>query len=106
LRAAMRWYYKIGAQVWPYELWNFLVADRRITHGPTLAEFLGSPREGEGEALTVLSNDMRMAGRPAVTPGSLVSIEFESLLALGPSEGAGDRRRAGDGDTRTACAPR
>jgi hypothetical protein len=40
-RAAMRWYYRIGRQVWPYELWHWFFHDRRIAHGPTLAEFLG-----------------------------------------------------------------
>ncbi|MBM3882060.1 MAG: magnesium-protoporphyrin IX monomethyl ester anaerobic oxidative cyclase [Verrucomicrobia bacterium] len=43
LRAAMRWYYRIGRQVWPYELWHFLFHDRRVARGPTLSEFLGSP---------------------------------------------------------------
>jgi anaerobic magnesium-protoporphyrin IX monomethyl ester cyclase len=38
-RDAMRWYYHIGGQVWPYELWNFLFRERRMTDGPTLAEF-------------------------------------------------------------------
>jgi anaerobic magnesium-protoporphyrin IX monomethyl ester cyclase len=40
-RSAMRWYYRIGRQVWPYELWHWLFHDRRITRGPMLAQFLG-----------------------------------------------------------------
>jgi anaerobic magnesium-protoporphyrin IX monomethyl ester cyclase len=43
LRAAMRWYYRIGRRVWPYELWHFLFRDRRTRHGPTLAEFFHEP---------------------------------------------------------------
>ena len=39
-RAAMRWYYRIGGKVWPYELWHWLFRDRRTNTGPTLAEFL------------------------------------------------------------------
>ena len=39
-RAAMRWYYSIGRQVWPYELWHWLFRDCRTAHGPTLARFL------------------------------------------------------------------
>jgi anaerobic magnesium-protoporphyrin IX monomethyl ester cyclase len=39
LRQAMRWYYQIGRKVWPYELWNFLFHDHRISTGPTLGEF-------------------------------------------------------------------
>lgn len=49
-RAAMRWYYRIGRKVWPYELWHWLFLDRRTRHGPTLATFLGmapvSPESG------------------------------------------------------------
>jgi len=44
LRAAMRWYYRIGRQVWPYEWWHFLFRDRRTRNGPSLVEFLGHPQ--------------------------------------------------------------
>jgi len=40
---AIRWYYRIGRKVWPYEIWQYLFHDRRIAHGPTLAEFQASP---------------------------------------------------------------
>ena len=50
-RRAMRWYYRIGRQVWPYELWHFLFRDRRTKTGPTLAEFAGDPQDAESEAL-------------------------------------------------------
>lgn len=50
-RAAQRWYYRIGRQVWPYEIWNFFFRDRRLKNGPTLAEFCGEPQDGEEEAL-------------------------------------------------------
>ena len=40
-RDAMRWYYQIGRQVWPYEIRNFVFRDRRQRHGLTLAEFWG-----------------------------------------------------------------
>jgi anaerobic magnesium-protoporphyrin IX monomethyl ester cyclase len=43
-RAAMRWYYRIGRQVWPYELWHWLFSDLRTTTGPTVSEFLGLSR--------------------------------------------------------------
>lgn len=45
-RAAMRWYYRIGRRVWPYELWRWCFRDRRTAHGPTVAEFLGMPPRG------------------------------------------------------------
>ncbi len=38
-RAAMRWYYGIGRQVWPYELWHWLFLDHRVRNGQTLAQF-------------------------------------------------------------------
>lgn len=47
-RAAMRWYYRIGRRVWPYELWNWLFVDRRTAVGPTLAKFWGTAA-GPGE---------------------------------------------------------
>jgi anaerobic magnesium-protoporphyrin IX monomethyl ester cyclase len=39
LRAAMRWYYRIGRRVWFYEVWNFFFRDNQVKNGPTLAEF-------------------------------------------------------------------
>jgi anaerobic magnesium-protoporphyrin IX monomethyl ester cyclase len=39
----MRWYYRIGRKVWPYELWHFLFRDRRSKQGPSLEQFLGRP---------------------------------------------------------------
>jgi anaerobic magnesium-protoporphyrin IX monomethyl ester cyclase len=51
LRAAMRWYYHIGRQVWPYELWHFLFRDCRTANGPTLTQFLGQPQDGQAEVL-------------------------------------------------------
>ncbi len=44
IRCAMRWYYHIGRQVWPFEMWNFLFRDRRQKDGPTLEEFWGRPK--------------------------------------------------------------
>ena len=51
LRAAMRWYYRIGRQVWPYEVWHFLFRDRRTRRGPTLEGFFGPPQDAEADAL-------------------------------------------------------
>ena len=38
-RAAMRWYYKIGRKVWPYEIWNFFFKDKHQKNGPELSAF-------------------------------------------------------------------
>ncbi len=51
IRDAMRWYYRIGRRVWPYEIWNFFFRDRCQRYGPTLAEFWGAPQDGEAEAM-------------------------------------------------------
>lgn len=40
LRHAMRWYTQMGRRVWPHEILGFF-RDRRITDGPTVAEFWG-----------------------------------------------------------------
>lgn len=52
LRDAMRWYYRIGRRVWPYEVWHFLFLDRRTGTGPTLAQFQGPPQDQNEDALT------------------------------------------------------
>lgn len=39
IRRAMQWYYRIGRQVWPYEMWHFFVTERRQADGPLLEEF-------------------------------------------------------------------
>ena len=41
--AATRWYYRIGRDVWPYEIWSYIFRDRHERFGPTLAEFHASP---------------------------------------------------------------
>jgi anaerobic magnesium-protoporphyrin IX monomethyl ester cyclase len=43
-REAMRWYSRIGRQVWSYEIRNFLFRDHCRRTGPTLAEFWGRPQ--------------------------------------------------------------
>ncbi len=59
LRQAMRWYTKMGRRVWPYELRNFLFRDRRLKHGPTLAEFWGASQEAEEELMTLARPERR-----------------------------------------------
>jgi anaerobic magnesium-protoporphyrin IX monomethyl ester cyclase len=47
MRAAIRWYYRIGRKVWFYEIWNFIINDHREQNGPSLEEFWGEPQESE-----------------------------------------------------------
>jgi anaerobic magnesium-protoporphyrin IX monomethyl ester cyclase len=51
IRAAMRWYYRIGRQVWPYEIRRFLFSEKHQARGLTLREFWGEPQDDGGQAL-------------------------------------------------------
>jgi anaerobic magnesium-protoporphyrin IX monomethyl ester cyclase len=51
LRAAQRWYYRIGRKVWFYEIGKFLFGEKRVARGPTVGEFWG--REAVGEEVMV-----------------------------------------------------
>ncbi|MET0675302.1 MAG: radical SAM protein, partial [Bradyrhizobium sp.] len=46
LRHAMRWYTQMGRRVWPHEILGFM-RDRRVTNGPTVAEFWGPADDQE-----------------------------------------------------------
>jgi anaerobic magnesium-protoporphyrin IX monomethyl ester cyclase len=61
-RHSMRWYTQMGRRVWFREAFQFLFSDRRITGGPTLAEFWGAPQDAEEESMIV-----RRTPRAAVT---------------------------------------
>ena len=50
LRHGMRWYSQMGRRVWPHEVLGFL-RDRLLRHGPSVAEFWGSPQQSEEEAM-------------------------------------------------------
>jgi len=51
LRHAMRWYTRMGRRVWPHEILSFLFRERRVKHGPTLAEFFGAAQDAEEESM-------------------------------------------------------
>ncbi|CDX34234.1 Magnesium-protoporphyrin IX monomethyl ester (oxidative) cyclase [Mesorhizobium plurifarium] len=70
-RHSMRWYTKMGRRVWFREVWGFLARDRRVTDGPTLAEFWGAPQDAEEESM--------IARRPARKP--VVIVEDQRRLA-------------------------
>jgi anaerobic magnesium-protoporphyrin IX monomethyl ester cyclase len=53
IRDALRWYYRIGRRVWPYEIKNFLFRDQHQKNGPTLADFWGPPQDGERVSRTI-----------------------------------------------------
>lgn len=43
IRAAMKWYYRIGRKVWLYEIWNFILRDRPKASGLKLSKFWSRP---------------------------------------------------------------
>ncbi len=51
IRNAMRWYYRIGRRVWPFEIWSFLFREQRQKNGSTLGAFWGMLKEGEEKAM-------------------------------------------------------
>jgi anaerobic magnesium-protoporphyrin IX monomethyl ester cyclase len=64
IRHAMRWYTRMGRRVWPHEIWNFFVRDRRTRNGPTLAEFWGAPQDAEEESMRATTME-RVLAAPA-----------------------------------------
>ncbi|BCG91778.1 magnesium-protoporphyrin IX monomethyl ester anaerobic oxidative cyclase [Mesorhizobium sp. 131-2-1] len=64
-RHSMRWYTKMGRRVWFREVWGFLVRDRRLTDGPTLAEFWGAPQDAEEESM-IFQRPAQQPALPAV----------------------------------------
>lgn len=51
LRQSMRWYTEMGRRVFPFEVKNFFFRDRRVSDGPTLAEFWGAPQDAEENSM-------------------------------------------------------
>jgi anaerobic magnesium-protoporphyrin IX monomethyl ester cyclase len=51
IRAAIRWYYRIGRKVWVYEIWSFLFRDHLKKDGPSLEKFWGDPQDDEQYAM-------------------------------------------------------
>jgi anaerobic magnesium-protoporphyrin IX monomethyl ester cyclase len=47
IRAAQRWYYRMGRRVWFYEIWKFIVADKLTASGPRLSAFWDRQVDGE-----------------------------------------------------------
>ncbi|RWC93679.1 MAG: magnesium-protoporphyrin IX monomethyl ester anaerobic oxidative cyclase [Mesorhizobium sp.] len=70
-RHSMRWYTKMGRRVWFCEVWGFLARDRRVTDGPTLAEFWGAPQDAEEESMVVMRPPRKPAeATVAISPGA------------------------------------
>jgi anaerobic magnesium-protoporphyrin IX monomethyl ester cyclase len=66
IRAAQRWYYRIGRRVWFFEWANWLFREQRTANGPTLEEMWGRGQVDEEFPLTARKRAPRV-GR-AVAP--------------------------------------
>ncbi len=64
IRAAQRWYYRIGRRVWFFEWANYLFRERRVANGPTLEQLWGRGQVAEEFPLAV-----GRRGAPPVTAG-------------------------------------
>jgi anaerobic magnesium-protoporphyrin IX monomethyl ester cyclase len=53
IRAAMKWYSRIGRKVWTCEIRNYFFRDHCRRTGPTLAEFWGPAPEAESQGETI-----------------------------------------------------
>lgn len=51
VRAGIRWYYRHGRLVWPYEIWNFFLFDRPKPIGKTVEDLWGAPQDANEAAL-------------------------------------------------------
>ena len=53
IRHAMRWYTRMGRRVALHEILGFLFRERRVKHGPSVADFLGGATQFAEKALAV-----------------------------------------------------
>jgi len=81
LRAAMRWYYRIGRRVWSHEWWQFLFRDHRIENGPALEQFLGRAQVEKAEVQD--DSDRRTTDSLSETVRSPCGSLAETKLAAG-----------------------
>jgi anaerobic magnesium-protoporphyrin IX monomethyl ester cyclase len=67
----MQWYTRMGRRVWPFEIYNFVVRDRRASSGPTVEELWGAPQASEERSMVRLRVPKRRVpqavGEPAAT---------------------------------------
>lgn len=101
LRAAMRWYYGIGRRVWFHEIRRFVFHDRRMSRGPSLAQFLEqAPRTPLAEARSKARSGAatRQLTLTSICLGSVFSLlakwtrrtpSLNSALTLPPSASSG-----------------
>ncbi len=76
VRAAMRWYYRIGRRVWFHEWWQFLFHDHRVADGPALGRFLG-PWAADGAGIQARRpGDSSLPGAVRPSGGALAAAKL------------------------------
>jgi len=70
VRHAMRWYTRIGRKVWPHEIGNFLLRDRRASDGPTLVELAAATSRLHARVSVASTDSRRDEHAPASTPAA------------------------------------
>ncbi len=93
-RAGMRWYSNIGRRVWCYEIWQWLFSDRRVRHGPTVAEFL----KGGWRRKPSCETGEPAAGQPAI------DLPADNLPSRPPRHSTFADSAVGDTASLAACA--
>jgi len=68
IRAAIRWYYRIGRRVWVHEILSFLFRDSLAENGPRLRDFLGPCQDAEQDASAGKSCRESAVGESAAAP--------------------------------------
>jgi len=90
LRHAMRWYTQMGRRVWPYEIYDFLFADRRLRRGPTITQFWGAAQDAEEQAMSVpkAAHAARLVSGPGI-PHPAQAPAFGRFRIANTTAGAG-----------------
>ncbi|MBA4387266.1 MAG: magnesium-protoporphyrin IX monomethyl ester anaerobic oxidative cyclase [Verrucomicrobia bacterium] len=106
LAAAMRWYYRIGRRVWPYEIWNFIFRDHREARGPTVSEFWGAPQEADPSHCEKPLLSRNFVLQSTLLHDRLCSESRRTNDCKSHTRCAGPGENTSDGDTGEAALPR
>lgn len=82
IRAGMRWYYRMGKRVWPYEIIKFLFREPRVANGPSVAEYWGAPQDHEEESM--LARRPPASGSKDARPTPALEDENSAICASTP----------------------
>lgn len=81
-RHGMNWFTRMGRRVFAREWWDFFFRDRRVSDGPTLEEFWGSPREDREIPLRILPRERHSKTANSPAPADSVPLDRERAGSL------------------------